>query len=126
MEKPIKIILFVIVGIALINLATTLFSNSNLNGIKQNLEQAKRSADSALLELQFSKNRLDSIRADIVVFKAYINNVQKRVQLNDAEKRLREEKDQDKADSIKQSIQQLKTTIAKDSLPPIDVITTKR
>ena len=126
MEKPIKIILYIIVGIALINLATTLFSNSNLKGIRQNLEQAKRSADSALLELQFSKSRLDSIRADIVVFKAYINNVQKRVELNDAEKRLREERDQDKADSIKQSIQQLKTTIAKDSLPPIDVITTKR
>ncbi|GAA4739260.1 hypothetical protein [Flavisolibacter ginsenosidimutans] len=126
MEKPIKIILFIIVGIALINLATTLFSNSNLKGIQRNLEEAKRSADSALVELQLSKSRLDSIRADIVVFKAYINNVQKRVQLNDAEKQLRETRDQDKVDSIKQSIQQLRTHIAKDSLPPIDVITTKR
>lgn len=126
MEKPIKIILFIIVGIALINLATTLFSNSNLKGIQQDLERAKRSADSALVELQYSKSRLDSIRADIVVFKSYINNVQKRVALNDAEKQLRETRDQNKVDSIKQSIQQLRTHIDKDSLPPIDVITTKR
>ena len=126
MEKPVKIILFIIVGIALINLAATLFSNSNLKGIQKNLDEAKRSADSALVELQLSKSRLDSIRADIVVFKAYINNVQKRVELNDKEKLLRDAKDQSKADSLKQSIQQLKNHIATDSLPPIDVITTKR
>ena len=89
MERPVKIILFIIVAIALINLVTTLFSNSNLKGIKQNLEEAKRSADSALVELKFSKSRLDSIKADIVVFKSYIDNVQKRVELSDTEKRLR-------------------------------------
>jgi predicted nucleic acid-binding Zn-ribbon protein len=126
MEKLIKIILFIIVGIALVNLATTLFSNSNLKGIQQDLEKAKRSADSALVELQFSKSRLDSIRADIVVFKSYINNVQKRVALNDAEKQLRETRDQDKADSIKQSIQQLRDKLAKDSLPNIESSTLKR
>jgi hypothetical protein len=126
MEKPVKIILFIIVAIALINLATTLFSNSNLKGIKQNLEEAKRSADSALIELQFSKSKLDSIKADMLVFKSYINNVQKRVELSDAEKRVREEKDQGKVDSIKQTIQQLRSTIAKDSLPPIEIITTKQ
>ena len=126
MERPVKIILFIIVAIALINLVTTLFSNSNLKGIKQNLEEAKRSADSALVELKFSKSRLDSIKADIVVFKSYIDNVQKRVELSDTEKRLREEKDQRKVDSLKLNIKQLRTDIANDSLPPIDVITTKQ
>src|SRR5947208_2235201 len=126
MEKPVKIILFVIVAIALINLATTLFSNSNLKGIRQNLEEAKRSADSALVELQFSKSKLDSIKADMLVFKSYINNVQKRAELNDAEKRVREEKDQVKVDSIKKSIQQLRNEIASDSLPDIETTTLKR
>ncbi len=126
MERPIKIILFIVVAIALINLVITLFGNSNLKGIRQNLEEAKRSADSALIELKFSKSRLDSIKADILVFKAYIDNVQKRVELSDTEKRLREEKDQAKVDSLKQSIKLLRIDIANDSLPPIDVITTKR
>lgn len=126
MERPVKIILYILVGIAVISLLSSLFGNSNLRDIRKNLEEAKRSADSALLELQFSKSRLDSIRADMVVFKSYINRVQKTVELNDNEKRLREAKSKTEVDSLKANIKELRAAIATDSLPDIDVITTKR
>lgn len=121
MERPIKIILYIIVGILAINLLMTLFGNSNIKSIRQNLEEARRSSDSALKELQFSQQRLDSIKSDMNLFKAYINRIENTVSLNDAEKRLKEEKNRRAADSIRVVIDKLKDELATDTLPPIEV-----
>ena len=126
MEKSIKIILFVVLAIAVINLVTMLFGNSNLRDIRKDLEKAKLTADSALYELQYSKSKLDSIKSDMLVFSSYINRIQKTVELNDVEKRLKEEKDMDKIMDIKQNIKKLRSDIETDSLPEIDIVSIKK
>jgi len=120
MQNSFKIIMYIIVGIVLINFFLTFFDNANLRGIRLNLEEARRTTDSALNELKFSQDKLDSIMSDIVVFRAYINNIQKTVALADAEKRVKEEKDIQKVAELKSNISDLKDAIKNDSLPPID------
>lgn len=126
MDKSIKIILYILIGIVIIHFSVSMFGNSNLKSIRKDLEKAKLSADSALTELKFSKSKLDSIMADIVVFRAYISSIQKTVALDDAEKRLREEKDSKKASEIKNSITELKEALKHDSLPPIEELPIKK
>ncbi|MCW3108333.1 MAG: hypothetical protein JWQ09_2839 [Segetibacter sp.] len=126
MEKPIKIILFVVVVLAVINLVTMLFGNSNLRDIRKDLEKAKLTADSALYELQYSKSKLDSIKSDMIVFSTYISNIQKTVELNDVEKRLKEEKDRNKIIDFKENIKKLRSDLETDSLPEIDVAIAKK
>ena len=125
MEKSIKIILFIIVGIVVVNFVVTIFGNNNIKGIRLNLEKAKLTTDSALNELKYSKTKLDSIKADMLVFQSYINNIQKTVELNDIEKRLKDEKNAVKVTEFKENIKKLRSEIETDSLPDIDVITTK-
>jgi hypothetical protein len=98
-----------------------LFGNSSLRDIRKNLEKAKLTADSALYELQYSKSKLDSIKSDMLVFSTYINRIQKTVELNDFEKRLKEEKDRSKIIDFKENIKKLREDIETDSLPDIDV-----
>ena len=126
MEKPIKVILFIVVAIAIINLLTMIFGNSNLRDIRKDLEKAKLTADSALYELQYSKSKLDSIKSDMLVFSTYINRIQKTVELNDIEKRLKEEKDKAKILDFKENIKKLRTDLETDSLPDIEVAITRK
>jgi len=125
MEKWIKIILFIVIALVVFNVVSLFFGNNNIKGIRQDLEKAKVTADSALYELKFSKSKLDSIQADIVVFRAYINNIQKTVELNDAEKRVKEEKNAAKVVELKENIKKLRTEIEADSLPEIELLTLK-
>ncbi len=125
MEKSIKIILFIIIVIVVVNFVATIFGNNNIKGIRVNLEKAKLTTDSALNELKYSKSKLDSIKDDMLVFQSYINNIQKTVELNDIEKRLKEEKNAVKVTEFKENIKKLRLEIETDSLPDIDVITTK-
>ncbi|GEO10034.1 hypothetical protein [Segetibacter aerophilus] len=126
MEKTVRIILLVVVVIAIINLVTMLFGNSNLRDIRRDLDKAKLTADSALNELQYSKSKLDSIKSDMLVFSTYINRIQKTVELNDVEKRLKEEKDRTKILDFKENIKKLRADIETDSLPDIDVAVVKK
>ena len=121
MDKSIRIILFVIVGILVINFIVTILGSSNVRGIRNDLQNAKLSTDSALNELKYSQSKLDSIRSDMIVFQSYISHIQKNVELNDAEKRLEEEKNAGKIDSLKRRIKDLKSDLQTDSLPDIDV-----
>ena len=125
MEKWIKIILYVVIALVIINVIALFFGNSNIKSIRQDLERAKVSADSALVELQFSKSKLDSIKSDLLIFKSYIGNIQKTVELNDAEKRLKEEKNAAKVAEIKENIKKLREEIETDSLPDIELTTLK-
>ena len=125
MEKWIKIILYVVIALVIFNVITLIFGNSNIKSIRQDLERAKVTADSALNELKFSKSKLDSIKYDLDVFKSYIGNIQKTVELNDAEKRLKEEKNAAKVAEIRKNIDQLRKDIETDSLPDIELTTLK-
>ena len=126
MEKWIKIILIAVIALVIFNVISLFFGNSNIESIKQDLEKAKVTADSALNELRFSQAKLDSITSDILIFKSYISNIQKTVELNDAEKRVKEEKDAVKASELKANIKKLREDIETDSLPDIEVATLKK
>ena len=122
MEKPLKIILYIITGILVINLLVTLLGNSNVKSIRQDLERARQTSDSALNELRFSRERLDSIKLDMLVFRAYINKIENTVAVNDAEKRLREERDAVKVRELKDEIKRRREELSNDSLPDIVIV----
>jgi hypothetical protein len=125
MEKSVKIILFVIVGIVLINFIVTLFGNSNMRSIRNDLQQAKLTTDSALNELQVSKSKLDSIKSDMLVFQNAVMQVQEKVASNDAAKKLEEVRNEIKAAGLKSEIKEKKSHFTTDSLPGIDVTVIK-
>jgi septal ring factor EnvC (AmiA/AmiB activator) len=125
MEKSVRIILYILVGITLINFLVSFFGSDNIKSIRRDLQKAKQTADSALTELQFSRNKLDSIKSDMLVFRSYINRIENTVALNDAEKRLREERDAAKVKDLKEEIRKRREELENDSLPDIDVITKK-
>ena len=101
MEKSVKLVLYILLGIVLINFIFNFFGNDNIKSIRKDLENAKLTADSALHELQFSRNKLDSIKADMLVFKSYIRTIENTVALNDAEKRLKEERNAQRVQILK-------------------------
>ena len=124
MDKPVKIILYIITGILVVNLLLTLFGNGNVKSIRQDLEKARLTSDSALHELRISQNGLDSIKADMLVFRAYIGKIENTVALNDAEKRLKEERDAKKANELRTEIKQRRDVLSQqDSLPDIVIVT---
>jgi hypothetical protein len=125
MEKWIKIILFVVIAIVVFNVISLFFGNNHIKSIREDLQKAKVTADSALLELKFSQAKLDSIKSDMLVFRSYIGNIQKTVELNDAEKRLKEERNAAKVVELKENIRKLRTEIETDSLPDIELATLK-
>ena len=125
MEKTIRILLYVIIAITLINFFTNIFGNNDVKSIRKDLLKAKQTADSALTELQFSKSRLDSIKSDMLVFRSYLNHIENTVSVNDAEKRVKEERDATKVKELKEEIKKRRDELENDSLPDIDVISKK-
>jgi len=125
MEKSVKIILFVIVTIVVINLIVMLFGNSNMKDIRNDLQQAKRSTDSALNELQYSQSKLDSIKSDMINLQSHLTQIQAQVAVNDAAKRVEEARNESRAAELRNKIKESKPRLSTDSLPGIDVIVLK-
>ncbi|TKK68218.1 hypothetical protein FC093_11315 [Ilyomonas limi] len=125
MEKSVKIILFVILGIVLINFIVMLFGNSSMKDIRNDLQQAKRGTDSALNELQYSQSKLDSIKSDMINLQSHLTQIQAQVAVNDAAKRVEEARNESRAAELKNKIKQSKPRLSTDSLPGIDVIVLK-
>ena len=103
-----KILLFIIIGVLVINLGFNLFgSNAGLKQAVHNLELARKTLDSAMVQLQDASNGLDSIQANLDRQKALINDIRYRTELMDLEKRVRDEHSKEKIDSIKDRIKTL-------------------
>jgi hypothetical protein len=62
----------------------------------------------------------------MLVFSSYIARTQKIVELNDLEKRTREEKDMEKVKDYKDNIKKLRADLETDTLPNIDIAIAKR
>src|SRR5690349_14479416 len=93
MDKTVKVILFIIVALLVVNFLVTFFGNSSISSIRNNLESAKLSADSALNEIKHSQSKLDSIKTDMVVFHSKISDLQQVVSTTDQVKRTQDQKD---------------------------------
>ncbi|MBV7530219.1 hypothetical protein [Chitinophaga sp. sic0106] len=120
-EKPLKIILYIILGVCVISFVMTVFGNSALRGAREDIKAAKRSADSAITELKKSQDRVDSINADMDVLKQYASNIRKFVELSDQQKVLEETRSAAEKKRLKDHIDSLRNEIKKDSLPVIEV-----
>jgi chromosome segregation ATPase len=120
MDKPLKIVIWILLGVIVVNLLFSFFSDSSLRAIRRDLQKANRTADSALHELRVAKDRVDSIKIDIVIFRSYIDNIQKNVEASDLEMRMKSEKDAAKLKEMKERLADLRKQVENDSLPEID------
>ncbi len=119
MDKPFKIIFYVIFVIIVINFALTFFSNSSLRSVRKDLEKANRTADSALIQLRTAKEIIDSTKSDIVRFRSYIDHIQKNVAASDVQLQIIREKDTKTLKVLKDKLEVLRDEFENDSLPPI-------
>lgn len=122
MEKPFRLILFVLLAVVVINLVLNMSGRSHINDVIKHLEKSQRNIDSAIGEIQTSRNRLDSIQVDLTKFKYYIKDIQQTVALMDLEKKLKEITDRNTLDSLRLKRISLKKSLeVNDSLPPLIV-----
>lgn len=122
MEKPFRLILFILLAVVVINLVLNMSGRSHINAVIKNLEKSQRNIDSAISEIQTSRNRLDSIQVDLTKFKYYIKDIQQTVALMDLEKKLKENIDRNTLDSLRLKRISLKKSLeVNDSLPPLVV-----
>ena len=123
MDKSIKIILFLIIGIVIVSAAATLFNNSNIRDMRADLKNAKANTDAAINELRNSQMKLDSIKADMRNFSAYISNIHKAVEIDEYNKQLDDEDNTKKQKILEKKIDSLEQERQKEAvnLQPIGV-----
>jgi len=121
MDKPLRIVIYVVLGLVVFHLVFDLFnSKSNIKAVIQNLEKSRANVDSALNEIRISQDKLKSMQEDLDKFSLYIKDIQGRVELNDMEKILDDKKYKLKKDSIRGLIDKMKEELQiTDTLPDI-------
>lgn len=126
MEKPLRIVIYLVLALTVINALITFFEKSQLKQIQQNIEASQRNIDTALNYINASRTKLDSLQGDVDKFKYYIKNIQANVSILNAKKEIEEAKSNAK---LKETVDELNAKVkafkeelkATDSLPPIDV-----
>ncbi len=121
MDKPLRIIIFIVLGLVVFHLVFDLFNTrSNLKAVIKNLEKSRQNIDSALNEIKFSQDKLKTMQEDLDNFSLYIKDIQGRAELNDNEKKKKEAKTQKELDSLKALIKKGKAELLiTDTLPDI-------
>ena len=88
MDKPLRIIIFVVLGLVVFHLVFDLFNTrSNIKTVIKKLEQSRLNVDSALNEIKFSQEKLKTMQEDLDKFSLYIKDIQGRAALIDNEKK---------------------------------------
>jgi exonuclease VII small subunit len=112
-------LLFIIIGVLVVNLAFNLFgSGKGLKEAVRSLETARKNIDTALLQLNDANSRLDSIQQHLKEQEILINDIHVRAELLDLEHRKSVETSARRVDSLKKRIAELKGYT-----PPEDMIT---
>jgi hypothetical protein len=111
-----KVLLLIIIGVLVVNLAFNLFgSGKTLREAVKNLENARKSIDTALLQLGDAKTRLDSIQVNLDRQREVIKSIYVRTELMDMEKKVKDARSKAQVDSIKERIANLKDFQPSDS-----------
>ncbi|HMK26202.1 MAG TPA: hypothetical protein VK483_09250 [Chitinophagaceae bacterium] len=123
MDRPLKIVVYVVLGLVIFHLVFDLFNTrSNIKAVIENLKKSRQNIDSALNEIKFSQGKLNDMQEDLNKFSLYINDIQRRVELDDNEKKKLDAMSIRERDSLKALIKKGKDEILKsDSLPPIGI-----
>jgi SMC interacting uncharacterized protein involved in chromosome segregation len=123
MDKPLKIVIYVVLGLVVFHLVFDLFNTrSNIKAVIKNLEQSRKNIDSALNEIKFSQEKLKSMQEDLDKFSLYVKDIQGRVELNDIVKQKEEARSIKERDSLKALIKKGKEELlTTDTLPKITV-----
>lgn len=103
-----KVLLLIIIGVLVVNLAFNLFGSGTLKQAAKDLENARKSIDTALLQLGNAQTRLDSIQANLDRQREVIKSIYVRTELMDLEKKVKDARNKAQADSIKDRIASLK------------------
>jgi septal ring factor EnvC (AmiA/AmiB activator) len=121
MDKPLRIVIFVVLGLVVFHLVFDLFNTrSNIKAVIKNLEKSRQNIDSALNEIKFSQDKLKTMQEDLDKFRFYIKDIQGRVELNDNEKKKTEAISIKERDSLKARIKKGKEELlVTDTLPDI-------
>ena len=126
MDKPLRILLIVVLSLAVINVFSMFFQSSQLKQIQRNIETSQKNINSAINNLNAARAKIDSIRTDIENFKSYIKNIQTNVELLNTKKELEEAKASARLSSqvkgLRQRVAELERDLDQvDSLPDIEI-----
>ena len=123
MDKPLRIVIFVVLGLVVFHLVFDLFNTrSNIKAVIKNLEKSRQNIDSALNEIKFSQDKLKTMQEDLDKFSLYIKDIQGRAALIDNEKKKAEALSIKERDSLKALIKKGKEELlTTDTLPKITV-----
>ena len=123
MDRPLKIVVYVVLGLVVFHLVFDLFNTrSNIKAVIKNLEKSRQNIDSALNEIKFSQDKLKTMQEDLDKFSLYVKDIQGRVELSDNEKRKEEARSIKERDSLKALIKKGKEELLiTDTLPKITV-----
>jgi SMC interacting uncharacterized protein involved in chromosome segregation len=121
MDRPLKIVVYVVLGLVVFHLVFDLFNTrSNIKAVIKNLKESRVNIDSALNQIKFSQEKLKTMQEDLNNFSLYVKDIQGRVELNDNEKRLKETSSKRIQDSLRRLIDEGKKELRlTDTLPDI-------
>ena len=123
MNKPVQIIIYIMLGIVIIHMAIDIFgTQSNIKSVIKNLERSQDNIDNVVKQIDSSQKTLGAMQEDLQKFSLYVRDIQQHVELNDNEKKFREALTMKAKDSIRNIINNLKNELKEtDSLPDIPI-----
>ncbi|MFZ6010499.1 MAG: hypothetical protein ACOYXT_09140 [Bacteroidota bacterium] len=127
MNRPLKFLLFAIIGLLALQFVISIFFVSpRLKASLQKLEEAQMDLDSARREVQFSRQRIDSIQLSLLKYNNYLLAIQGHVEVLYKDRELREVKFKASRDSILREMQQLRSKVDTIALPPLQLYDTRQ
>ena len=92
MDKPVRIILIIIVIIAVANLALTFFQKSELKAIQSDIALSQSKISAAMKDIQGAELKIDSIQGNIGIYLTYLKKEKAQVDSLDLKKTADEQK----------------------------------
>jgi hypothetical protein len=126
MEKPLKVALLVVIFLLAGQFIITIFTVSPAIKSIRKLEETQLKLDSATNQIRDARERIDSLRTDLLKFGNYVVNIQAQSELNRKEREIKETRFKTNRDDIQQQIDSLRTLVDTLHLPVITVYDSRK
>lgn len=123
LEKPVRTIIAILIGLLLVSIILGAFGNSNLNKAIKQLQEAENISASVVKQLHSTQQKLDLITLELTESKKHIEYIQGIVELSNTEKKLKDARSRAEIDSLKKRGKELEAAnqkISKDAT--VDII----